>query len=121
MNIHSNEFPYKIFRKVETPFDKHAIFMRIQRDNTRANKDLYVYIGQGMADLLCLLEADIGIVFGSSVSLREVGKHYGVEFVQLYHGLVKKIKALDQDWKPRSGILYTVDSWAEIEAFILGF
>lgn len=77
-----------------------------------------------MGDLLCLLEADVGIVLGSSSSLRKVGSHFGVSFVPLFPGLVKKqkeyIEGTSSSWKGLSGILYTVDSWAEIHAFILG-
>ena len=78
-----------------------------------------------MGDLLCLLEADIGIVIGSSSSLRRVGSQFGLSFLPLFPGLVKKQKEYTEggsfDWKGQSGILYTVSSWAEIHAFILGW
>jgi hypothetical protein len=45
-------------------------------------------------DLLCLLEADIGIVVGSSTTLRKVGKQFGVSFVPLFPGLVGKQRQL---------------------------
>lgn len=77
-----------------------------------------------MGDLLCLLEADIGIVIGSSSSLRQVGTQFGVSFVPLFPGLIEKQKKYiekgSSSWKGLSGILYTVSSWAEIHAFILG-
>lgn len=78
-----------------------------------------------MGDLLCLLEADVGIVIGSSSSLRRVGSHFGVSFMPLFPGLVGKQKEFGEgssvNWKGLSGILYTVSSWAEIHAFILGW
>jgi len=77
-----------------------------------------------VGDLLCLLEADIGIVIGSSSSLRRVGNQFGVSFVPLFPGLVKKQKEYVEgrfsSWKGLSGTLYTVSSWAEIHAFIFG-
>ncbi|KAI4301949.1 hypothetical protein L6164_035181 [Bauhinia variegata] len=68
-----------------------------------------------------MLEADIGIVIGSSSSLRRVGTQFGISFVPLFPGLVKKQKEyIGNNWKPLPGVLYTVDSWAEVHAFILG-
>ncbi|KAI3923659.1 hypothetical protein MKW98_011289 [Papaver atlanticum] len=87
---------------------------------------LSVFIGTSVGDLLCLLEADIGIVIGSNRRLIEVGKHFGVRFVPLYAGVVDKQKKHSNSgnsivWMGGlSGILYTVSSWTEIHAFILG-
>ena len=85
---------------------------------------LTVYIGGSIGDLLCLLEADIGIVIGSSLNLRRLGDQFGVSFVPLFSGLVKKQQQLIEggspNWKGLSGTLYTVSSWTEINAFILG-
>ncbi|PON44379.1 hypothetical protein PanWU01x14_267680 [Parasponia andersonii] len=72
-----------------------------------------------MGDILCLVEADIGIVFGSSDTLRKLGKHFGVSLVPLLQGMVNNQTGLGE-WEPVSGTLYTVSSWAEIQAFILG-
>ncbi|KAI3932787.1 hypothetical protein MKW92_036232 [Papaver armeniacum] len=87
---------------------------------------LTVFIGTSVGDLLCLLEADIGIVIGSNRRLIEVGKHFGVRFVPLYAGVVEKQKKHSNSGNSTvwmgglSGILYTVSSWTEIHAFILG-
>ncbi|KAG6703200.1 bifunctional TH2 protein, mitochondrial-like [Carya illinoinensis] len=130
LNIHANEFTYKesistgeIVKKVESPIDKVQAFKNILSNCSNDRKNLTVYIGDSVGDILCLLEADIGIVIGSSASLRRVGTQYGVSFVPLYPGLVKKQKEYvegSSSWKGLSGILYTVSSWAEIHAFILG-
>ncbi|CAA6662549.1 unnamed protein product [Spirodela intermedia] len=128
LSIHSNEFQYEesistgeIVRKMETPLDKIQAFKDILQSSP---KHLSVYIGDSVGDLLCLLEADVGIVIGSSGSLRQVGSHFGVSFVPLFPGLVKKQRLLDGGaspvWKGLSGVLYTVSSWAEVHAFILG-
>ena len=131
LNIHANEFIFKesmstgeIVKKVESPIDKVQAFKDILSNCSNDRKNLTVYIGDSIGDLLCLLEADIGIVIGSSSSLRRVASQFGVSFVPLFPGLVKKQKECVEgescSWKGLSGILYTVPSWAEIHAFILG-
>ncbi|XP_058101366.1 bifunctional TH2 protein, mitochondrial-like isoform X2 [Magnolia sinica] len=130
VNIHSNEFTYEesvstgeIVMKVESPMDKARAFKDVLSHSDNG-KHVSIYIGDSVGDLLCLLEADVGIVVGSSSSLRRVGHQFGVSFVPLFTGLVKKQREfVDGDsssWKGLSGILYTVSSWAEIHAFILG-
>ncbi|KAJ8639094.1 hypothetical protein MRB53_015788 [Persea americana] len=80
LNIHSNEFKYaesvstgELIRKVESPMDKVRAFKDILKTSGEEGKHLSVYIGDSVGDLLCLLEADVGIVIGSSSSLRRIG------------------------------------------------
>lgn len=130
LKVHSNEFTYneslstgEIVKNMESPMDKVRSFKDIL-NNSSNGKHLSVYIGDSVGDLLCLLEADVGIVVGSSSSLRRVGSQFGVSFIPLFSGLVKKQTEIAQgdacSWKGLTGILYTVSSWAEIHAFILG-
>ncbi|KAF9661103.1 hypothetical protein SADUNF_Sadunf19G0032900 [Salix dunnii] len=131
LNIHANELIFEesistgeIVNKVESPMDKAQAFNDILKNYSDDRKNLTVYIGDSVGDLLCLLQADIGIVVGSSASLRSVGSQFGVSFVPLFPGLVRKQKESDGEspnWKGLSGILYTVSSWSEIHAFILGW
>ncbi|XP_011036359.1 PREDICTED: uncharacterized protein LOC105133898 isoform X2 [Populus euphratica] len=131
LNIHANELIFEesistgeIVKKVESPMDKAQAFNDILKNYSSDRKNLTVYIGDSVGDLLCLLQADIGIVVGSSTSLRSVGSQHGVSFVPLFPGLVRKQKESDGEspnWKGLSGILYTVSSWSEIHAFILGW
>lgn len=129
--MHANDFAFEgsvstgdIVRKMESPFDKVQAFRNILSKSNDDKKNLTVYIGDSLGDLLCLLEADIGIVIGQSNSLRKVGTHFGVSFVPLFDGLVAKQKEyIDENssiWKGLSGVLYTVSSWHEVHAFILG-
>lgn len=133
LKIHANEFSYEnslstgeIVKKVETPIDKIQAFSSILQNSRSNRRNLTVYIGDSVGDLLCLLNADVGIVLGSSSSLRRVGTHFGVSFIPLFPGVVDKQKKCSKEenssstWKGLSGILYTVSSWAEIHAFILG-
>ncbi|KDP23738.1 hypothetical protein JCGZ_23571 [Jatropha curcas] len=132
LNIHANEFDFvesistgEIIMKVETPTDKAQAFNNILMNYSPDKKNLTVYIGDSVGDLLCLLAADIGIVIGSSSSLRRVGSQFGVTFLPLYPGLVKKQREYTEgsswNWKGQSGVLYTVSSWAEIHSFVLGW
>lgn len=129
--MHSNELVYEesistgeIVNKLESPLEKLQAFNDILKDHSNDEQNLTVYIGGSPGDLLCLLEADIGIVIGSSSSLRRLGDHFGVSFVPLFSSLVERQKELDDGssykWKRLTGTLYTVSSWAEIHAFILG-
>ncbi|XP_028790359.1 bifunctional TH2 protein, mitochondrial-like [Neltuma alba] len=131
LNVHANEFTFEgsvstgeIAKKVESPVEKVQAFRNILNNFNDERKNLTVYIGDSVGDLLCLLEADIGIVIGSSSSLRRVGTQFGISFVPLFPGLVGKQKEyIDESssiWKGLSGVLYTVSSWAEVHAFILG-
>ncbi|KAM7494425.1 hypothetical protein LguiB_029034 [Lonicera macranthoides] len=135
VNVHANEFSYReststgeITKKVETPIDKVQKFSHVLQNCKNDRKNLTVYIGHSVGDLLCLLKADVGIVISSSSSLRRVGTHFGVSFIPLFPGLVKKQKeyvdegssSWSSSWKGLSGILYTVSSWVEIQAFVLG-
>nr|GMC77228.1 probable aminopyrimidine aminohydrolase, mitochondrial [Ipomoea batatas] len=137
LKVHANELEFEesfctgeIVKKVESPIDKHQAFGKIIVERCASDKKipLTVYIGDSVGDLLCLLEADVGIVVGSSSSLRRVGTHFGIRFIPLFRGVVDKQKESDEvkgadsssPWKRLSGILYTVSSWAEIHAFVIG-
>nr|GLL23177.1 probable aminopyrimidine aminohydrolase, mitochondrial isoform X1 [Ipomoea trifida] len=137
LKVYANELEFEesfctgeIVKKVESPIDKHQAFGKIIVERCVSDKKipLTVYIGDSVGDLLCLLEADVGIVVGSSSSLRRVGTHFGVRFIPLFRGVVDKQKESDEvkgadsssPWKRLSGILYTASSWAEIHAFVIG-
>ncbi|TYJ24120.1 hypothetical protein E1A91_A08G238900v1 [Gossypium mustelinum] len=132
VNIHANELSFQesvstgeIIMEVQSPIDKIEAFNKIIQGCSDDKRNLTVYIGDSVGDLLCLLKADIGIVIGSSSSLRTVGDHYGVSFVPLFPGLVKKQKEYGADgscciWKGQSGILYTATGWDDIHALFFG-
>lgn len=131
LDIHANELMFQeslstgeIVKKVESPIDKVQAFSKILANCRNDKKNLTVYIGDSVGDLLCLLEADVGIVLGSSSSLRRMGNHFGVSFVPLFPGVLQKQKMYagsdSSSWTGLSGVLYTASSWAEIHAFVLG-
>lgn len=82
-----------------------------------------VYIGHDENDLLSLIEADIGIVIGQNEALKLLGESFGVSFVSLFSGLLKKEIAYAEGytgWNKEPGTIYTVSSWCEICAFLMG-
>lgn len=131
LSVHANELVFsdsistgEILKTMESPINKVQAFRNILRD-CEDKRNVRVYVGDSVGDLLCLLEADIGIVIGDRSSLRRIGSHFGVSFVPLFSGLVMKQKECREgspsQWNSRRGVLYTVSSWAEIHAFILGW
>ncbi|EEF35817.1 bifunctional TH2 protein, mitochondrial [Ricinus communis] len=131
LQVHSNELVYEenistgeIIRMVECPMEKLQAFNDMLKEQNLDVQQLTIYIGGSVGDLLCLLKADIGIVIGSSPSLKRLGDHFGISFVPLFSGVLKRQKELGEgvspNWKAPPGVLYTVSSWAEIHAFILG-
>ncbi|PHT37888.1 putative aminopyrimidine aminohydrolase, mitochondrial [Capsicum baccatum] len=131
LNVHSNELPYEgsvttgdIIKKMESPMDKLQAFNDILKSHGNNGKHTTVYVGGSVGDFLCLLSADVGIVIGLSAGLKRLGVQFGISFVPLFSGLVTKQRELAEGgcsgWRGMSGILYTVSSWAEIHAFVLG-
>ncbi|CAI0448976.1 unnamed protein product [Linum tenue] len=132
VSVHANELTFQesistgeIVKKVESPMDKVEAFHHILKNYKDDSKNFTVYIGDSVGDLLCLLQADVGIVIGSSSSLRTVGSRFGVSFVPLFPGVLQRqrecIEGSCSMGKSLSGTLYTVSSWSEIHALILGW
>lgn len=127
-DVYCNELAYEdnvstgdMIRKVESPMEKFEAF------NEKVGKEgghITICIGGSVGDTLCLLNADIGIAIDPSHSLTRLGDKFGISFVPLFTGLVRKQMELTEGsssvWKGRSGVVYTVSSWAEIHAFIFG-
>ncbi|XVF72087.1 hypothetical protein PTKIN_Ptkin12aG0093400 [Pterospermum kingtungense] len=59
--------------------------------------------------------ADIGMVMGSSPTLRRLCEHFGISFMPLFSGLAAKQREVveigSSNRKKLSGTLYTVFSW----------
>lgn len=131
LNVHSNNLVYEetvstgdMTKTMESPMDKLRVFNEITTCRDNGGKPSTVYIGGSVGDILCLLEADVGIVIDLSTSLQRLGNHFGISFVPLFSGLVSKQNELVESGSlsriGRSNTLYTVSSWDEIYAFILG-
>ncbi|XP_019193164.1 PREDICTED: probable aminopyrimidine aminohydrolase, mitochondrial [Ipomoea nil] len=136
LKVHANELEFdeeslstgEIMKKMQSPIDKVEAFDKIILESSGEGNDkkkaVSVYIGDAVGDLLCLLKADVGIVVAPSPSLISVARHFGVKFVPLFTGVVKKqmdcVEGSSSTWKGLSGILYKASSWAEIHAFVIG-
>ncbi|KZV32958.1 hypothetical protein F511_01469 [Dorcoceras hygrometricum] len=129
LNIHSNDLVYQesistggMIMKMECPIDKLQAFKDVTSEIH--GRPLKIYIGGSLGDLLCMLEADIGIVIGLSAGLKTVANHFGISFIPLFSCLITKQRELAEsgsiNCKGTSSTLYTVSSWDEIYAFILG-
>ncbi|KAL5537854.1 hypothetical protein UlMin_045239 [Ulmus minor] len=139
INVDSNELIYEesvttgyLKKKVETAIEKLKVFKEIIENQRKSSEEgnkvqVTVYIGGSRSDILCLLEADIGIVMlGLDYSITDAGDHFGVISVPLFSAIVwkqkqKQVNNIDAgvvDWKSRlgkgKGIVYTVSSWTEI-------
>lgn len=129
VQVHSNELSTSgsyttgdIIRAVESPLDKERVFEEIRKDLKDLSRPvLTVYIGDSLTDLLCLVKSDLGIVVGSSSTLRRVTQAFGVSLVPLYKGTLENVKSGGPErWQRSEGVLYTVTSWHEIFAFMAG-
>ncbi|KMT17547.1 hypothetical protein BVRB_2g037470 isoform A [Beta vulgaris subsp. vulgaris] len=110
---------------VESSIDKLEAFNNILQKNDNEAKKFSLYIGDSVGDLLCLLKANIGVVYGSNVNFKNLEEHFLVSFVPLFKGLIQKQMEYKEQtsllsWKPSPGVIYNFTYWAEMEAFILG-
>ncbi|KAI3994171.1 hypothetical protein MKX01_012428 [Papaver californicum] len=74
-------------RMALSPYFNGAI-QKYEREHGKPH--VTVYIGYSVEDLLCLLKADIGIVFRSDQCIIDVGGWFGVKFICLFEGTVAK-------------------------------
>lgn len=135
-NIQANELTFdgnvstgKIIRNVETALDKDQHFVQILNTLKKTPEELAenvvedvrsVYVGDSLADLLCLLRADVGIVLGDSSTLRQVyGRGLSPLYLKALHEAQAKLKGGSKLGNP-SGLVYMASSWYEVEAFLLG-
>eukprot|EP00250_Pteridium_aquilinum_P017722 c23753_g1_i1 orf=372-2159(-) len=128
MKVHSNELSTSgsctsgdLIRVVETPLDKERVFETLMKNAKGLSSSVRsIYIGDTVIDLVCLLKADLGIVIGSNPTLRRVTKAFGVSLMPLLKGVLEKVKLGGLQGEQHSGVLYTVTSWHEIHAFLIG-
>ncbi|KAH7435025.1 hypothetical protein KP509_06G045600 [Ceratopteris richardii] len=127
IEVHSNEFITNgsstlggIKRLVETPFDKERVMKELIRNADGLLGPIRsIFIGDSVSDILCLLEADLGIVIGSNPRLQRVTEAFGVTLLPLYKGVVSQVQLGNLEFTKNAGILYTVRDWHEIQAFMI--
>ena len=109
---------------METALDKQRHFVQIL-DHVNGSKSTdpdhqrvhSVFIGDSLTDLLCLLRADVGIVLGDSSTLKQV---YGEKMNSLFRKALVLEQGHMHHGQELSGHVFTVSSWYEVEAFLLG-
>ncbi|KAH0612490.1 uncharacterized protein H6S33_008870 [Morchella sextelata] len=94
-----------------TGWDKLRVMRDIVEKNSGAGEEcLVVYVGDSTSDLLCLLEADVGVVFGEKLD-----KSCDTLGIEIREGLTK-------GYVGKSGVscLARVEQWREIEEWVEG-
>lgn len=93
---------------IRTAMDKLKYFKHRMSQLHENTDDLVVYIGDSNTDLPCLLEADIGIIFGNNKSLAATCEKYSIGVVSLDH--LKR----DNSFQKTDRQLYRVSKWDEV-------
>ena len=73
-----------------------------------------IYVGDSATDLLALLEATYGVIFGYNKQLREIAHHFKID--------LKPLREFRSSYKNyEECTLYTTNSWHEIQMFVFQF
>lgn len=67
--------------------------------------------------MLAMMDADVGIVLGSSSTVKKVCDLCGISIKQL-SDLMTKHGTDDKQSREREWVLYTTDDWQEIEKYV---
>ena len=80
---------------------------------------LIIYVGDSSTDLAALLEADIGIIIGTSSSMAMIAERWDIQIVQLQHRRQHGFgSSLDGGWRKKQ-LLWQVESWDEIDQLLI--
>lgn len=93
---------------IRTGMDKLLYLKRRMSELHRIKDDLVVYIGDSNTDLPCLLEADLGIVFGNNESLASTCKKYAINILPFSHLYESN------SYTKFDGRLYRITHWDEL-------
>jgi hypothetical protein len=86
------------------------------RTSSSSSQGIIVYIGDSSTDLLAILEADIGILFGGSSSTIALAEQYGVAIKPL----AERNGFMVDSANTNEPIIWVADCWSEIEALMKG-
>lgn len=73
-----------------------------------------IYVGDSLTDLLALLEATYGVVYGCNQEFREIATHFKINLKPL-----NEFEGKDKNCEDCT--LYTTNSWDEIKQFVFKF
>ncbi|KAL9185121.1 hypothetical protein ACHAXT_002898 [Thalassiosira profunda] len=86
--------------------------LRRRIHSTDGGPSVIIYVGDSSTDLAALLEADIGIVIGSSSSMLAIAERWGIRIEPLRH------RARMADWR-KEEMLWQVETWHDIDEMLL--
>eukprot|EP01023_Acetabularia_acetabulum_P013265 TRINITY_DN16356_c0_g1_i1.p1 TRINITY_DN16356_c0_g1~~TRINITY_DN16356_c0_g1_i1.p1 ORF type:complete len:575 (-),score=61.87 TRINITY_DN16356_c0_g1_i1:128-1747(-) len=117
INVFSNELEFDeqsglstggIVRRIECSEDKGNLFQILNKIYNEDDQYGTVFVGDSFGDIMGMLSADFGIVIGKNKQLRQVCGDVGIQIVPL----------LTADFGKNEEVLYCVDGWEEIDAFL---
>ena len=127
-----------IDKRVTGPLQKASIFRAIIRQDETEDEDVCggdgqakaanmrllaaarsVFIGDSVGDLTAMLEADVGVIIGSSSSLRRVCATFGITLASLDTVVTSATTTYLHDANA-APVLYLADSWAHIGVVLFG-
>lgn len=108
-----------IDRKLTGPTQKGELFRTLIDKNKLDCGSPSIYIGDSLGDLSALLEADIGVIIGTSKSLRKVCSAYGVQIKSLDNTVFREKSVIPSE-TISSPILFFAESWAHIGFCLFG-
>lgn len=96
----------KIIRKTVTHVQKRQYISKLNR-----SESVVIFVGDAVPDLVNLLEADVGIIFGLNKELGILCSVLGIQ--------VKKIREFKKSFNSETPVLYRTFSWKAIMDFVL--
>ncbi len=93
---------------VVSPFDKLKHFRRLQSQTGKT-----LYIGDAVSDLLAILEADIGVLFGRDNSVMRVISHYNIPF-----RILTDEDKYSVDESQTQGTILIANSWEQLDGYL---
>ena len=117
-NIVSNDLEFnedgistgQINLRILSPFDKLKYYQRL-----KSNVGNNLYIGDSVSDLLAILAADIGVLFGRGESVMRVISHFNIPFKELCNEDTFSEVRFDVN-----RTILIVDSWQRLDDFLTG-
>eukprot|EP00873_Tetraselmis_striata_P012772 jgi/Tetstr1/433036/TSEL_022373.t1 len=107
-------------REIQCADDKTAAFQQLLASEAAALSEegrLSVYLGDSATDLGALLEADVGIIVGTSSALQQIAAAAGVRVRPLLEAALGSSALVSGSPKQR-GVLFRADSWSDIHALL---
>ncbi|CAM9374486.1 unnamed protein product [Scytosiphon promiscuus] len=142
VSVFSNDLVYdehgvstgEIDVKVSGSFGKHQRFLSlaarareaasISSETTSPSKAKTIYVGDSVTDLLAMLDADVGIVVGTSGTFEQVASAFGIAIRPLASAYEVFDDAGDSSSRAASRdpgqCVYRASHWAEIDVFLFG-